>query len=490
MSQAATVDEYPRRRFRPLVGLFVFACLALIAASCGSDDTTSSEPSPDEQADDAETTEPETTSEADSTTDTESAAETDSTTEAEPSAPELTSESVTLRILMQSGGGPFDLLENLGEEFSRQFPNVTFEYQKDSFDNLLINGPRLLASDNPPDVVLLPQLVDPATEGLIASLDGYFEQFGWEDFSPSQLAQNRVNDEGVRGSGALYGLGSGYNITGVFFNKELADQIGMDTSPATLDELESLMATAKDNGILPVISASPATFAHQAIHNQHVDPADIASFIFLAPGSTIDTTESIAAARRLERWATEGYFNEDVNSLDYVAQMSRFIDGEALFMFNGSWEGANLDESMGDKVGFFLVPPLEAGDPPVAMGGTVPVVIPAGASYPDVAAFFFDWIHTNAAARQEVADTTGMSPGGPAGLPLPESEPGSLRERMQEQAAFLAAEGVIVDFLGTATAGFFSNSLIPEVQRLVGGQTNPEDFVRALQEGYEASIDQ
>ena len=245
----------------------------------------------------------------------------------------------------------------------------------------------------------------------------------------------------------------------------------------------------KNAGILPIISLSPATFAHNAIHNQYVDPADIASFVFLAPGATIDTPEAVAAAERLARWASEGYFNEDVNSLDYVSMMSRFIDGEALFVFNGSWEGANLDESMGDNAGFFVVPPLKAGDPPVAMGASGTIVIPAGADHPDVAAFFFNWIHTNPAARQQVLDTTGMAPGGPPGLPLPESDPGSMVELLQQQAAYMAAEGVIVDYLGNATSGFFSTTLVPEVQRLVGGETSPESFIRALQEGYEASID-
>ena len=391
---------------------------------------------------------------------------------------------------MESGGGAFDLLQLLGEEFSQQFPNVTFEYQKDSFQNLLINGPRLLASDNPPDVVLLPQLVDPAKDGLIYSLDEYFAKFGWDVFSPSQLAQNRVNDQGVRGSGSLYGVGAGYSITGVMYNKELAAQIGMDEPPATLDEFESLMAKAKENGILPIISNNPATFAHQAIFNQYIDPKVIADFVFLAPGTTIDTPEAVAAAERLERWATEGYFNEDVNSLGYFDLMSGFIDGEGLFMFNGSWAAAELDEKMSGNAGFFVVPPLAAGDPPVAMGASGTIVIPAKASHPDVAAYFFDWIHRNPVARQLVADTTGMSPGGPPDLPPPEAEPGSLVERMQEQAAYLAAEGVIVDYLANATSGFFSNTLIPEVQRLVGGQTNPTDFMRALQEGYEASITQ
>ncbi len=466
----------------------MIACAALIAASCSPGSSTTSEPS-DEPAESAATSEP-SDEPAESAEPSEPSSEPAETAEPQQARPELTSDAVQLKVLMETGGGAFDLLELLGEEFSRQFPNVTFEYQKDSFDNLLINGPRLLASDNPPDVLYLPQLIDPARDGLLRGLDEYSEQFGWDAFSPSQLAQNRVNDQGIRGSGTLYGVGAGYSITGVMYNKELAAQIGMDEPPATLDEFESLMAKAKANDILPIISNTPATFAHQMIFNQYVDPEEIANFVYLVPGARIDTPEAIAAAERLERWAKEGYFNEDVNSLGYFDLMSRFIDGEGLFMFNGSWASAELDEAMPGNAGFFAVPPLVEGDPPVAMGASYTIVIPARSSHSDVVAFFYDWIHTNPIARQIISDTNGMSPGGPPDLPPPDAEPGSLVEQMQEQGAYLVTEGVIVDYLGNATSGFFTSTLIPEVQRLVGGQTNPEDFSRALQKGYEDSITQ
>ena len=485
----AVTKGSPRSQIRlRRASVTMIACVALITASCSPGSSTPDEPSaatsePPEATEPEEAAEPVESAEA-----SEPAGAAKS--EPEPTRPELTSEPVTLRVLMQSGGGEFDLLQYLGDEFSRQFPNVAFEFQKDSFDNLLINGPRLLASDNPPDVILLHQLADPAKDGLIHSLDGYFEQFGWDAFSESQLAQTRVSDQGVRGTGTLYGVGAGYSITGVMYNKELAGQIGFDSPPATLDEFEAMLATAKENGILPIITANPAAFAHQYLHNQYVNPAETSDFIFQAPGATIDTPEAVAAAERFEHWISEGYFNEDANSLDYAGFMSRFIDGEGLFMFNGSWAAATLDDSMGGNVGFFLMPPLLENNPPVAMGGSLTIVIPLRANHPDEAAFFFDWIHTNQVARQIIVDTTGTSPGGPPDLPVPESAPGSLAGQMQEEAAYLAANGVVVDFLGNATSGFFANALVPEVQRIVGGQTNPEDFVRALQEGYEASLDQ
>ena len=494
-----------RRRHLAILAL---TCVSLIAASCSPGDSASTDteaPSSETAAATAGTEAPtgDTPASTDDTEappdDTEAPTEdtaapsgdtTAPTTEPRPSRPELTTEPVQLKILMEAGGGAFDLLELLGEEFSRQHPNVTFEYQKESFDNLLINGPRALTSDNPPNVIYFPQMGEPAKDGLLLNLEKYFDEFGWDEFSPSQLVQLRVSDDGVRGSGTLYGLGAGYSVTGVVFNRELAAQIGMDEPPKDLDEFDSILARAKESGILPIISFSPATFVHQYVLNQYMDPNDILDFIFLVPGATIDTPEGVAAAERVARWVEADYLNEDVNSLDYFDHITKFVEGDALFMFNGSWVAAELDKRMPGNAGFFVMPPLVEGNPPVTMGAPYTLVIPATSKNPDVTAYFLDWIHRDTAARQLIADINGMSPGGPTSLPPPDAEPGSLVEQMQQEATRLAADGVVVDFLGNATPGFFPNTLIPEVQRLVGGQTKPVDFSRALQEGYEISKDE
>ena len=46
----------------------------------------------------------------------------------------------------------FPFAEALGAEFMRQHPNVDIKYRKDVFANLLENLPRVLASDDPPDI--------------------------------------------------------------------------------------------------------------------------------------------------------------------------------------------------------------------------------------------------------------------------------------------------------------------------------------------------
>ena len=61
----------------------------------------------------------------------------------------------------------FDMPFKLAEEFTKQFPNVTWDISQDQFANLINTTPLLLASDNPPDLIRLPTMVSFAKDGLL-----------------------------------------------------------------------------------------------------------------------------------------------------------------------------------------------------------------------------------------------------------------------------------------------------------------------------------
>ena len=107
-------------------------------------------------------------------------------------APSCGTDPIVLNAYFETG---FPLARVLSEEFSRQFPNVTFDIKEDQFDNLMENSPRVLAGDNAPDLIRLPSISDLVQNGLLKNLDGYFTAFGWDKFPPSQLVQLRVADE-------------------------------------------------------------------------------------------------------------------------------------------------------------------------------------------------------------------------------------------------------------------------------------------------------
>ena len=98
-----------------------------------------------------------------------------------------------------------------------------------------------------------------------------------------------------------------------------------------------------------------------------------------------------------------------------------FAKGEGLFMITGNWIVENLGADSRD-FGFFVMPPMEAGGPPVATGGAgFPLSIAAGTEHPDAAAAYIDWMTSDHAERPAAAD--GADPAAHGRHDAPRSSP-------------------------------------------------------------------
>lgn len=400
----------------------------------------------------------------------------------------LTSKKVKLTIADETG---FPLTDKLAAEFTKQHPNITFNVTRDTFQNLTANAPKLLAGANPPDLIRLPTIGDTVQDGLLANLDPYFDAYGWDKWSTSQLAPLRVNKDGVRGSGSLYQLGLGYSVTGIYMNTKLADKLGITEPPKTLAELEEDFATAKAGGVLPMMEGDKdgvVNFVVQAGMNQYADKSKMLEWIFNVPDATYNTPGNVKGADLIRKWADAGYFPKDINAIDYASFVSRFQEGEGLFTFNGNWAAADTQKKMGKDADFFLVPPVNEGDKHVAMGAANSFSAAARSKHLDEIVYFLNWIHTNGKARQIVLDVTGASPGGDPSQALPTVEPGSLIEKALKMSAQIGKENGQVDFMANATAGIYAGAIIPESQKLVTGKISGKDFVSKVQDFYDKEL--
>ncbi|MFJ5598982.1 ABC transporter substrate-binding protein [Micromonospora parva] len=401
---------------------------------------------------------------------------------------ELGTDPITLEMYAETG---FPLAKALAEEFSKQHSNVKFNIREDQFTVIVENAPRVMASDNSPDIIRLPTMVDLVKDDLLKNLDPYFTAYGWDKFPASQLVQLRVG-ENTRGTGSLFGMGLGYSVTGVFYNKKLASQIGMTQPPATVAEFEQLLAKAKTGGVQPIMQFNKNTaginFPHQALQNQFGDPAQVADWIFQKPGATFDTPAALKATQTIQKWAQAGYFPKDANAIDYAGMVGEFQKGNGLFMFNGDWESANLDKSMPGNVGFFLFPTESPGGKHVAMSAPNTFGVSAKAKNPDAAAYFLNWVHTNAKAREISVTVGGSSPGGPSDLPVPAAAPNTVLAETLKASQQLGAENGAVDFTANATGGIFAAAITPEMQKLIAGQQTPEGYVKAVQAEYQKEL--
>ena len=407
--------------------------------------------------------------------------------------PNCGTDPVVLNAYFETG---FDLPFKLSEEFTKQFPNVTWDIKQDQFTNLINETPRLLSGDNPPDLIRLPTMVSFAKDGLLKNLDDYAKAFGWDKWPVPQLDQNRVSADGTRGSGSLYAMGLNYSLTGIFYNKELAAQIGMTEPPQTLAEFEDLLAAAKDADLLPIMQWGSAksgmglAFPLQALMASVGPTGPINDWIFQKKGATIDTPDNLVAAQHLEQWIKNGYFPPDINAIEYTDSNARFVKGEGVFTFNGDWENADYDQNMTGNTGFFLMPPAAAGGSPAAMSAPLTYGIAANAKNADCAAFFFNWVATNDAARQIDVTVGGSNPGGPADATMPSVAAGSVTNETLAAGPVVGKAGTSMDFIANATSAIFAQGWTPELQKMVGGREDAAGLLKAVQAEYERELAQ
>ncbi len=384
----------------------------------------------------------------------------------------------------------FDLPFKLSAEFTKEYPNVTWNISQDQFANLITSAPLLLASDNPPDLLRLPTMVSYAKDGLLMNLDTYATEFGWDKWPMAQINQNRLATDGTRGSGTLYAWGLNYSLTGVFYNKKLAAQIGMTQPPQTLADFESLLSKAKAAGLLPIMQWGSAksgmglAFPLQALMASVGPTQPINDWIFQKKGATIDTPSNLIAAQDLQQWIKNGYFPPDINAIEYTDSNARFVKGEGVFTFNGDWENADYDKNMPGNIGFFLMPPATAGNPPAAMSSPLTYGISAKAKHADCAAFFLNWVATNDTARQIDVTVGGSNPGGPSNATMPSVTAGSITNDTLAAGGVVNTAGTAMDFIANSTSSIFAQGWTPELQKMVGGQEDAAGLLKAVQAEY------
>jgi raffinose/stachyose/melibiose transport system substrate-binding protein len=291
-------------------------------------------------------------------------------------------------------------------------------------------------------------------------------------------------------------MGLNYSLTGVFYNKKLAGQIGMTEPPKTLEELDALLAKAKQAGLQPIMEWGSAksgmglAFPLQQLMASLGETGPINDWIFQKQGATIDTPTNLTAAQHLEQWVKAGYFPSDINAIEYTDSNSRFGKGEGVFTFNGDWENANYDKNMAGNIGFFLMPPAQAGGNPAAMSAPLTYGIAAKAKHADCAAFFFNWVATNDKGRQIDVEVGGSNPGGPADATVPSVAAGSVINDTLAAGPAVGKAGTSMDFIANATSSIFAQGWTPELQKMVGGKQDPAGLLKSVQAEYEKELAQ
>jgi len=410
--------------------------------------------------------------------------------------PETVSTSVgtaptTLSILVSTPDVP--LFDALGRAFNAKYGNVTVKVTSQDFNALVTNTPHILSGSDVPDIIRIASFGNLVTDRLLTNLDPYATAYGWNKWPQSQFASTRVGADGKqRGTGALYGVGPGFGLTGIYYNKVLAKRIGMTEPPATLAAFEQLLGKAKNAGSLPILINGEDGGTVYPLQNLQMDyagsPKAVQTWNYDTPGANIDTSATVRAAAALQQWSKDGYFSPGVNSVDQTHAPADFTSGQGVFFPSGNWQAPGLDKAGPDKFGFFLFPPLQQGGQFTAMTAADTLAVPAKAEHAAVAAAFLNFIQTDPTARHDAVSLGGVVPAGPADAAIPPAPTGSAVAATVTAFQQLLKSDGLVDFMANATASIEVNTLLPETQLLLAGKTSPTAFVARIQTDYESDL--
>jgi raffinose/stachyose/melibiose transport system substrate-binding protein len=218
------------------------------------------------------------------------------------------------------------------------------------------------------------------------------------------------------------------------------------------------------------------------IQDQMAPTSDLTDFIFGSQGTQLsfDTPANLQAATTLQDWAKAGYFTPGFGGGGYQDAVNNFANGQGLFMITGNWIVANLGAD-NRNFGFFVLPPKEAGAPPVSTGGAgFPLSITASSEHPDAAAAYIDWMTSDHAS--DLLVPTGQIPLH-TGATASTVEPGTVLADVIDAAAAVTASNGVVPYEDWATPTFY-DTLTAAIQELMADRITPQEFVSKVQQDY------
>jgi raffinose/stachyose/melibiose transport system substrate-binding protein len=399
---------------------------------------------------------------------------------------------VTLAVWDQNtDGGIAKAQEELNAKFHEMYPNVTINRTVESFSDLKTTLKLALSSNTPPDVVQAnqgyPDMGAFVAAGMLRPMNDYATLYGWNTYYPQGLLkQNSFSSDGKTWQGdTLFGVSQTGEVVGIYYNRQQLASLGLSV-PKTLADLDAAMAAAKAKGMLPMafgdLDKSPGIHLYGVVQAALAGAPAVTKLVSGQGGAWTDPA-SLKAAQQIAQWSARGYLTPGVNGVSRDDAVSAFGKGGALFTLTGTWLQQTLQDALGDNVGFTTLVSDE-GKPATTGGQGLAWAITSKSAHPDVAAAYIDFI-TNAKAAQLLLDTGNLPAVLPSGY---QPRPGTLAADIATQYADVQKADGVVPYLDYATPTFY-DTITAAVQELLGGQSDPQQFVDTLQKDYAAFLD-
>jgi raffinose/stachyose/melibiose transport system substrate-binding protein len=291
------------------------------------------------------------------------------------------------------------------------------------------------------------------------------------------------------GKGPVWGIAqTGQNVA-VFYNKKKFRQAGVNPNrwPTSFAAFEKMLARlrAKLPSDDPVIMAGNKAgygFIHifGGIWGASVPAQSVRNWIYHVPGSRYDTPGTITALGRLQKWAKNGYFNDDYNAVGEDASATEFGKGKGAMWIGGDWDSTIIKAGLGAaNVGVMPIPPGPSGKWASIGGLSGPWHISAKTKYPDLGAEWLNYVITSPRAKglmyanqQIPSDRRAKAPKGDAYL-----------GRVAKAFQLVANDDGLLLYTDWASPSMYT-TLQNQFQLLLAGRQTPAGMAKAVQDDW------
>ncbi|MET1018458.1 MAG: extracellular solute-binding protein [Microterricola sp.] len=279
-----------------------------------------------------------------------------------------------------------------------------------------------------------------------------------------------------------------YNLEGIWYNKAIFEEVGLD-EPQTFDDLVAANEELAAAGYTPMAMAGAQAFPLTRLIGMYIyRNVGLDAMTDIRDGNAkLTDPEYVAGAEALVQMAEAGDFGDGFISQDASVANNQFLTGAAAMKYDGTWLLSNINDEAqntigAENIGFMPFPAVEGGagniDQWPANAGTAMAMNPKTYG-PKVA----DWLgciaeNYGAQALGDAGVVSGFKVNGEV-TDVPETT-----KMVQEQVAAIDETVLWFEALmdGKSTSLAQSN-----VSLLVSGQLSPEDYMAQLQTSIDAN---
>lgn len=326
----------------------------------------------------------------------------ESAAEAAAEAPEITAATytgppITLALWNGFTGGDGPIFRDLIARFNDEHENIAVEMNTIRWREFYQVVPSAVATGSGPDFAImhLDQVGTAAARGVITPLDDIADvlQLDETEFSTNVWQAGVYQDR-------RYGIPLDVHPLGMYYNRALLDQAGLDPDdpPQEREAYMNALAALKEAGIQGQW-VSPFPFTGQLVFHSLLHQFGGSLYNEDGTQATWDSEAGVAAMEWMVGLIEEGYSPAAIGA---DAEETAFQNGQNAFNWTGIWQVANYAEL--PDLDWAVAPLPVMGEQPAVWGNSHNLVLmnqPPDEGRRQAAATFIDWVSQESAAWAE-----------------------------------------------------------------------------------------